>query len=140
MLSDPLRKIAADDGRYSPEAYQFVFESLEPAVRLAGRDQHEGQERHVSGQELLCGLRLHAADTFGPLAGHVWRSWGLQRTVDWGEIVFVLVTAGMLNRQDTDSIEDFRDGFEFDAAFVDGYELHLPAEVLARPQAGEEGS
>ena len=136
MLSDPLRKIATEDGRYSPEAYQFVFESLEPAVRLAGRDSCEGPERHVSGQELLQGLRMHASDSFGPLAGHVWRSWGLERTVDWGEIVFVLVRAGMLNRQETDSIEDFRDGFDFDEAFVYGYELKLPAEIPARPNGG----
>lgn len=138
MMSDPLRKLAASDGRYAPEAYQFVFESLEPAVLLAGRENSEGQERHVTGQELLAGMRVHASDTFGPLAGHVWRSWGLQRTVDWGEIVFVLVTAGMLNRQETDSIEDFRDGFDFDEAFVDGYELKLPAEILARPSGGQE--
>jgi len=138
LLSDPLRKIAAEDGRYAAEAYQFVFESLEPAVRLAGRENCEGHERHVSGQELLAGMRAHAADTFGPLAGHVWRSWGLKRTVDWGEIVFVLVRAGMLNRQDTDSVEDFRDGFDFDEAFVDGYELKLPAEILAHPRGGEE--
>ena len=137
MLSDPLRKIAAEDGRYAAEAYQFVFECLEPAVLLAGRENCEGQERHVSGQELLAGMRAHATDTFGPLAGHVWRSWGLKRTVDWGEIVFVLVRAGMLNRQETDSVDDFRDGFDFDEAFVEGYELKLPPEIAARPISGE---
>lgn len=137
MMSDQLRKIASEDGRYSPEAYQFVFESLEPSVRLAGRENSEGQERHVCGQELLAGMRAHAADTFGPLAGHVWRSWGLKGTVDWGEIVFVLVNAGMLNRQESDSIEDFRDGFDFDEAFVEGYELKLPPEIPARPIGGD---
>ena len=137
MLSDPLRKISAEDGRYTPEAFQFVFESLEPAVRLAGRDGLDAKERHVSGQELLAGMRSHAMAVFGPLAGHVWRSWGVTRTLDWGEIVFVLVNAGLLNRQETDSIEDFRDGFDFDEAFVEGYELKLPAEILARPISGE---
>ena len=68
----------------------------------------------------------------------VWRSWGVKRTIDWGEIVFVLVNAGMLNRQETDSVEDFRDGFDFDEAFVEGYELKLPAEILAKPAAGSE--
>ncbi|MDE0891300.1 MAG: hypothetical protein OSB14_03865 [Planctomycetota bacterium] len=133
MLSDPLRKISSEDGRYAPEAFQFVFESLEPAVRLAGRDTLEAKERHVGGQELLVGMRAHAMTVFGPMAAHVWRSWGVKRTLDWGEIVFVLVNAGMLNRQETDSVEDFRDGFDFDEAFVEGYELKLPAEVLARP-------
>ena len=138
MLSDPLRKISSEDGRYAPEAFQFVFESLEPAVRLAGRDHLEAKDRHVCGPELLAGMREHAMTLFGPMAAHVWRSWGVKRTVDWGEIVFVLVNAGMLNRQETDSIEDFRDGFDFEEAFVEGYELKLPAEVLAKPAAGSE--
>ena len=136
MPSDPLHKIAAEDGRYAPAAYQFVFESLEPAVKIAGRENCEGQDRHVTGQELLKGLRAHASDTFGPMAAHVWRSWGLSRTVDWGEIVFVLVDAGMLNRQESDSIEDFREGFDFDEAFVEGYELKLPPEISAKPSSG----
>lgn len=136
-MSDPLRKLALKDGRYAPEAFAFLYESLDHAVRLAGRDASEGAERHVSGVELLAGMRQHALETFGPLAGHVWRSWGVHETLDWGRIVFLLVDEGLLNRQDSDTIDDFRDGFDFDAAFQRGYRVSLQPDVLG-PGGGEE--
>ncbi|MCP3916399.1 MAG: hypothetical protein GY711_12650 [bacterium] len=135
---DPVRSIWKKDGRYKLEAYQFLFDSLDQAVRLAGRDKAEGNERHVTGQELLAGMREHALNLFGPLAAQVWRSWGVHETLDWGKIVFLLVEAKLLNRQEEDTIEDFRDGFDFDTAFVDGYRPVLPPELGARPQPDDE--
>ena len=132
-MSDPLRKLALTDGRYAPEAFQFLFESLDHAVKLAGREAAEGTDRHVSGQELLAGMRQYAGELFGPLAGEVWRAWGVRDSIDWGRIVFLLVDAGMLNRQDNDTIEDFRQGFDYDEAFVRSYEPRLPPELFVRP-------
>lgn len=135
-MTDPLRKLAHKDGRYTPEAFQFLFESLDHAVRLAGRADSEGAGRHVTGQELLVGMKSYALSLFGPLGAQVWRSWGVHETIDWGRIVFLLVEGGMLNSQEDDKIEDFRDGFDFDQAFVEEYELELPAEIPPRPTEG----
>ncbi len=114
------------DGRYSPEAFHFLFHSLQHAIRLSGKEEAEGTDRHVTGQELLAGMRAHALELFGPLSAQVWRSWGVRNTLDWGRIVFLLVEGGMLNRQESDTIEDFRDGFDFEEAFVDSYRPSLP--------------
>jgi uncharacterized repeat protein (TIGR04138 family) len=138
MLNESLRKLALKDGRYSPEAFQFLFESLDAAVKLAGRESAEGTDRHVSGQELLAGLRHSATEVFGPLAAEVWRAWGIRDSLDWGRIVFLLVEAGMLNRQENDSLDDFRQGFDFDQVFVHEYRPRFPAEMFVRPP-GEEG-
>ena len=123
-MEDPVRALAFRDGRYSPEAFRFLFESLEFAIRLAGKQEETGPERHVSGQEVLAGMREYAQQLFGPLAAQVWRSWGVRQSIDWGRIVFLLVEDGMLNRQDSDSVEDFRSGFDFDEVFVENY--HVP--------------
>lgn len=130
---DPVREVWRKDGRYALEAYQFLFESLEKAVQQTGREQKEGAGRHVTGQELVEGMRLYALELFGPLAGQVWRSWGIHSTLDWGRIVFLLVEARLLNRQETDSLDDFADGFDFDEAFRDGYRPEVPPEIGARP-------
>ena len=71
-------------------------------------------------------MRACATALFGPLAGRVWRAWGVRDTLDWGQIVFLLVENGMLNRQDSDSVEDFRAGFDFDEVFVRQYRVSLP--------------
>jgi uncharacterized repeat protein (TIGR04138 family) len=118
--------LALKDGRYSPEAFRFLFESLPHAVRLAGKESAEGQERHVTGQQVLEGMRELATQLFGPLAAPVWRSWGVRETLDWGHIVFLLVENGLLNRQESDQVEHFRDGFDFEEAFVRSYRVPLP--------------
>jgi len=118
--------LALKDGRYAFEAFRFLFEALPVAVRMAGKDTAEGAERHVTGQEVLAGMRAHAAQLFGPLAGAVWRSWGVRETLDWGRIVFLLVDNHLLNRQDNDTIDDFRAGFDFEEVFVRQYRIPLP--------------
>ena len=132
MMNDP-RRLAIEDGRYSPEAFQFLFEALDHAVQVAGRGDEEGPARHITGQELLAGMRDYASRLFGPLAAHVWRSWGVRSSLDWGRIVFLLVEKNLLKRQESDTLDDFRDGFDFDDAFVRDYRPALPPEIGVRP-------
>lgn len=121
-----MRELARKDGRYSPEALSFVVESLDYAIRLAGKGEAEGAERHVSGQELLQGMRAYASEVFGPLTPQVWRSWGIRETLDWGRVVFLMVEAEKLSRTESDSLDDFREGFDFEEAFVREYGPRLP--------------
>ncbi|QDV06836.1 hypothetical protein Poly30_23520 [Planctomycetes bacterium Poly30] len=131
---DPLRKVWKKDSRYRLEAYVFLFDALDKTVKSAGRDAETGVSRHVTGQELLEGMRIHAVRTFGPLAAQVWRTWGVKSTMDWGQIVFNLVENELLRRQETDSIEDFKDGYDFEEAFVTSYVPSLPTELGALPR------
>lgn len=128
-MNDRLRTLALKDGRFSPEAYRFLLDGLEHAIRLAGRSQKEGPERHVTGSEVLAGLIEYARSSFGPLAAQVWRSWGLTETLDWGRIVFVLVDNELLARQDDDRMEDFQTDWEFEPLFVEEYEVRLPSQL-----------
>jgi uncharacterized repeat protein (TIGR04138 family) len=128
-MEDPIRNLALEDGRYSPEAFRFLFESLEVAIRLSGKEEAEGPERHVTGREVLDGMIAHAREIFGPLAEPVWLSWGIRESIDWGHIVFLLVDAGLLNRQESDRLEDFDRPIDLHAEFVAGYEPELPDEV-----------
>lgn len=130
-MKDPLRRLALKDGRYSPEAFRFLFESLDYAVRLAGKEEAEGVERHVTGQEVLSGMQAFARERFGPLAASVWRAWGIRDTLDWGRIVFLLVEEGMLKQRDEDSIDDFQSDLDFDRFFVEEYEPDLPPVIDA---------
>ena len=106
-----VERMCAKDLRYHPEAFLFLLDALYFTVsRLA-------EARHVSGRELLEGIRLYALDQFGPLARQVLASWGVTRTEDFGHIVFALVRAGLLGKTEEDSIEDFKGGYDFTAAF-----------------------
>ena len=138
MKPDPLRDIWKADGRYAYEAFQFLLNSLEHTVEHTGRLEEEQAGRHVSGQELLDGMRGHALNLYGPLAAEVWRSWGVRSSLDWGHIVFALVQGGMLNRQDSDTLDDFENGYDFDEVFVKSYQPRLPSEIPPTPTSGDE--
>jgi uncharacterized repeat protein (TIGR04138 family) len=128
-MEDRIRSIALGDGRYAPEAFRFLLEGLERAIELAGRDALAGQARHVTGREVLAGLVDLARSSFGPLTPQVWRSWGVRETLDWGHVVFLLVDNGLLSRQESDSIDDFRSDLDLDAEFVRDYRPELPSRL-----------
>ena len=128
-MTDPLLELSTKDGRFAVEAFQFLFEALDDSMRLAGKQEAEGPERHLTGQEVLAGMGALARRAFGPMAGAVWRMWGIQSSLDWGHVVFLLVEANMLASRPEDSLDDFRDGFDFDVEFADEFEIAIPTEL-----------
>jgi uncharacterized repeat protein (TIGR04138 family) len=125
-VENPLAQVIAQDPRYKPEAYVFVHDALGHTwARL-------DQRRHITGRELLDGIRDLALKRYGPMARAVLNSWGVKTTDDFGAIVFNLVDAGLLSKTDEDHIEDFHHVYDFDDAFVRSYDL--PGPEMQEPQ------
>jgi uncharacterized repeat protein (TIGR04138 family) len=57
--------------------------------------------------------------------------WGVKSTEDFGNIVFNLVENRVLSKTEDDSIDEFRDGYDFGEAFDSGYRKQL-AKKLSR--------
>lgn len=108
--------LLAKDTRYQRDAYHFVKDALDHTQKLVARQNRE-QMRHVSGQELLGGIREYALSQFGPMTKMVFEEWGIKRCEDFGEIVFNLVEIGLLGKTEKDSREDFANGYCFEEAF-----------------------
>jgi uncharacterized repeat protein (TIGR04138 family) len=79
------------------------------------------EPRHISGRELVEGVRELALERFGPMARTVLEHWGIHETGDVGDVVFALVDAGILIKQEEDTRADFERVFEFDDAFRSPY-------------------
>jgi uncharacterized repeat protein (TIGR04138 family) len=73
---------------------------------------------HISGEDLLDWIRDLGRERFGVMAGDVFKSWGVNATIDFGRIVFHLVEAGLLRKREEDSLTDFIDKFDFEDAFA----------------------
>jgi uncharacterized repeat protein (TIGR04138 family) len=116
-FNEAVLQIVAADPRYDRDAYQFVREGLDFTIKLHKKDATAAPQ-HVSGQELLTGIRQFALEQFGPLAKTVLEHWGIRRCEDFGEIVFNLVEKGVLGKTEQDSRNDFKGGYDFDEAFV----------------------
>ena len=110
-----IEEITARDGRYKANAYSFVMAALEQAIgRLSS-------VRHVSGRELLEGIRETGIEQFGPMAKEVFNFWGVYATEDFGNIVFNLIDSGLLSKTDSDRLEDFIDVYDFETVFEEDY-------------------
>jgi uncharacterized repeat protein (TIGR04138 family) len=118
-------ELVRTDGRYGVQAYAFVFEALDFAMQRFGRDRRRKGDRHLSVPDLVTGMRDFAIEQYGPLARVVMQSMGVFETADFGEIVFALVDKGLLNKQDSDTKEQFAQVFDFREAFAE-------PELLAR--------
>ncbi len=122
---DDVRLICLEDTRYPLESYLFVREGLDHTLKIMKRNSH-GASGHVSGQELLNGIRDYSLKEFGPMTKSVLNEWGIKVCEDFGHIVFNLVNKGVLGRTQSDTIEDFKKGFSFDEAFVKPFQPQKP--------------
>ncbi|MDD5432327.1 MAG: hypothetical protein PHO70_04995 [Candidatus Omnitrophica bacterium] len=106
-----IEALSVKDKRYKPDAYEFVMQGLHYTQNKLKK------ETHVSGKELLEGLRDLAIDQYGPMAKTVLTHWGVFKTQDFGNIVFNMVKEKILAKTDEDSIDDFKDVYDFNDCF-----------------------
>jgi len=143
-FDEALDKIVQKDPRYHREAYFFVREALDHTQRTVnkgsksearqttGEELVEGKIRHVTGQELLAGIRAYALDQYGPMTLTVLNEWGVRCCEDFGELVFNMVENNLLAKTKKDTRDDFKGGYDFEEAFRQPF---LPAKKTSTPEA-----
>ena len=124
-----LAAVVKNDPRYAYEAYDFVFHAIQHTQRMMGREMPRENEsvqkrHHVSGPELLEGIRKLALAEFGMMAKTVFDMWGIHATDDWGNIVFNLIDAELMRRTPEDSLDDFHAVYDFASAL----DYRIPAD------------
>lgn len=125
MAKLSIEQVARDDGRYDPRAVKFVFEGLGHTIEKLRQDEEIDQPRHVSGQELAWGLADLARKRWGRLAAMVLNHWGIRRTRDWGDIVYLMIQHEWMSSQENDRIEDFDEVYEFVSVFEKNYVIEI---------------
>jgi uncharacterized repeat protein (TIGR04138 family) len=114
-----MEEVIHKDGRYPLEAFAFLHEGLGSAVKAAygAKPQPAAGPRHISGRQLCLALRDLAIQRWGLLARTVLDRWNIRSTIDFGNMVYLLVNNDFMKKTDEDSLEDFRDVFNFEQAF-----------------------
>ncbi len=115
-LEQTLDGILEKDSRFHRDAYAFVGEAVDFTQKSISRA-NKGKVRHITGQELLAGIRAFASEQYGPMALMLFEEWGVKKCEDFGEIVFNLVEHGLLSKTENDSRVDFKGGYDFHEAF-----------------------
>jgi uncharacterized repeat protein (TIGR04138 family) len=130
-FDETVEEIFVKDPRYARDAYTFLREALDFTQKIIGKENH-GKVRHVTGQELLNGIRQFALAQFGPMTKTVLEEWGVKNCGDFGELVFNMVESGLLAKTEKDSRDDFQNGYDFTDAFCKPY---WPQSKLDAPAA-----
>jgi uncharacterized repeat protein (TIGR04138 family) len=116
-FAEALDSIVSSDPRYQRDAYVFLRDALDFTTKQQKKIRG-ASVRHVAGPELLEGVRQYALKEFGPMVITVFDAWGIHCCEDIGNMVFNLITAGIFGKTEEDSIEDFKDVFDFNEVFV----------------------
>jgi len=122
-LDNVVEAIYQTDPRYKTGAYEFVMEALSFTQRKFQR------LRHVTGEELLEGIKELLIEKFGPMTLLVLHHWGIRESDDFGNIVFNLVNHRVLSKTQEDNIESFRNRFDFKEVFHHQYRRQLEKRI-----------
>jgi len=133
-----IKEIMKKDPRYALHAYQFVFEALDYTTNMLGKNQQKttDADRHVTGKQLMEGIRKYALKQFGFMSLTVFGLWGIKQDLDFGNIVFNLVESGLMGKTETDSPDDFKNIYDLKKVFDEGfkfdgkYDIHLSLKAL----------
>ena len=117
--------------RYHSQAYRFVSAALPYAQKILNRTfsaNMDDESAHITGPELLEGIRHFALENFGLMTLTVFHRWGIRSTDDFGRIVFELIDRGELRKTDRDHLSDFFGVYDFDDAF--NREYHVNTDIV----------
>lgn len=123
-FSEIVELICKEDPRFDRRAYTFIRQALDHTVKDLKKRQPERtlRSQHVTGPELLQGIRAYALEQFGPLTKTVLHCWGVTRCSDFGDLVFNLIDYKIFSKTDNDRREDFSEIYDFEEAFVKPFE------------------
>ena len=128
-FAEALDSVVANDPRYQRDGYIFLRDALDFTTKQQKKVKGVSV-RHVTGPELLDGVRRYALKEFGPMVMTVFDSWGIRSSEDIGHMVFNLISAGIFGKTEEDSIKDFKNVYDFEEAFVRPF-------APAKPESGK---
>lgn len=111
--------------KYHRNAFEFVFDALRYTQESLERGMSQEEESaHISGQELLEGIRAYGQEKYGLMATMVFEHWGVRTTEDFGKIVFELIERGEMRKTERDQLADFVNVYDFQEAFYTNYKIN----------------
>ncbi len=124
---DRLASVVSRDARYPIDAYEFVLEAIASArtrrrrARLKPRGEKSAKKpvdpirTHVTGRDVCDLVKELAVEKYGFMARMMLDRWGVRSTSHIGDIVYNLIEAGELEKNDADARADFDEVFDLHA-------------------------
>lgn len=116
-FQEVIKLIHKQDSRYHPASYLFLRKALDHTLQKVRSNSPDREGSHVTGGELLEGIRDYALRQYGPMTRTLLEHWGITSTLDFGHMVFNLVEYGVFGKTESDELKDFAEVYDFEKAF-----------------------
>lgn len=122
------------DRRYPMEAYRFMHDALKFAQDELNMGEDEDApssiiqppiERHLTGQELCEAIRHYALQQYGFMAKTVLNRLGMHQTQDFGNVVYNLISIGLMKKGPRDRRDHFDNVYDFEIVFRQEYRFEV---------------
>src|SRR5438034_4682586 len=110
-FAEALESVVGSDPGYHRDGYISLRDALDFTTKQQKKIKGVSV-RHVTGPELLDGVRQYALREFGPMVMTVFDSWGIHSCEDIGHMVFNLIGAGVLRKPEEHWIKDFKNAHD----------------------------
>ena len=133
-----LYQIVNQDPRYPIDAYKFVQDALayaadslelgsqiysDPEFDPETATHRARRERHLTGQQLCEAIRRYALNQYGYMAKIVLNNWNMETTGCFGDIVYNMISVGLMKKSSRDKRSHFDDVYRFDEVFQTEFEI-----------------
>jgi uncharacterized repeat protein (TIGR04138 family) len=135
-FSEAVDLVVSQNPQFDRDAYYFLRDALDFTVNQIKKNR-SAVVGHVSGQQLLEGIRHFAIKQFGPMVPTVLNYWNIHQCEDFGTMVYRLIEAGVFGKSERDSLDDFKGGYSFHDAFVVPYQPAARVEAPKRVRRRE---
>src|SRR4030042_785778 len=126
-MKKSIEEIAKLDGRFPLRAFEFVHEGLGRTVKKSYGDDATAQgPHHITGGQLCLGLAELASEKWGRMARVVLNQLGIKSTQDFGRIVYLLVEHKWMYARPEDSIDEFKNVYDFEDIFEKNLKFKPP--------------
>ena len=136
--SHAIYQLVKNDPRYPTEAYDFVSDALkyaadsmelvsndfsDPEFDMESANHLARRERHLTGQELCESIRQYALNQYGYMSKVVLKTWNIESTSCFGDIVYNMISAGIMKKSSRDKRAHFNDVYAFDEVFELNFQI-----------------
>lgn len=111
-------QIVKEDERYGKGAYFFIRQAIEFTFKRLTEKNHRPLDKHVTGKELLEGIRDYALEQYGIMTLSIFNHWRISQCADFGEIVFNLIEKKIFSKSPHDQKDDFKEYYDFHETFI----------------------
>jgi uncharacterized repeat protein (TIGR04138 family) len=100
-----------------------AYNELDVDGDVGSPNQRARRERHLTGQQLCEAIRRYSLNQYGYMSKVVLKNWNIDQTGCFGDIVYNMISVGIMKKSSRDKRAHFDDVYDFDEVFEADFQI-----------------